>query len=199
MSIIRSAIPRLAALALLYAGALGFANPAAAQSLTAGQRAEIEALRTGEMRKLVFAEQEVPAPGLLFTSRDGTAQSLADSNGRMRVVNFWATWCAPCREEFPALDALAGDPPADVEVIPIATGRNTADGIDRFLDEANITTLVTYLDPDSSLAHAMNVLGLPVTIILSREGTEIARLIGGADWNGANARAILGYLAALPG
>ncbi len=187
--------------ALLYAlGPVG-ANPAGAQSLTAEQRAELEGLRTGEMRKLVIHPEPVAVPGEPVEDRDGGEHSLADSDGKIRVVNFWATWCAPCREEFPALDALQktrGGP--GFEVITIATGRNDPAAIDRFFDDVNITALRDgYLDPKSRLARGMDVLGLPVTVILNREGEEIARLMGGADWSGAEAGAIFDYLAALPG
>jgi thiol-disulfide isomerase/thioredoxin len=185
---------------LLYAaGSLG-ANPATAQTLSAAQRAEVEAMRAGEMRKLIVHDAPVPVSGEPMRSRDGVETTLAASNGRVRLVNFWATWCAPCREEFPALDALQrARGGADFEVIPIATGRNEAAGIDRFLAEAKITTLSTWLDPKTRLARDMDVAGLPVTVILNREGAEIARLMGGADWNGDSARAILDYIAALPG
>ena len=194
--------PRSGALiaAMLYAVALLGANPAPAQSLSAEQRAALEGLRAGEMRKLVIHPEPVPVPGEPVEDRDGGEHRLADGDGKIRVVNFWATWCAPCREEFPALDALQrarGGP--DFEVVTIATGRNDPAAIDRFLDEEKITALRDgYLDPRSRLAREMDVLGLPVTVILNREGAEIARLMGGADWNGAEAKAIFDYLVALP-
>jgi thiol-disulfide isomerase/thioredoxin len=185
---------------LIYAAGPFRANPAYAQTLTEAERAEVTAMREGEMRKLVVHPEPLPASQEPFVDAEGAETTLAASDGRIRLVNFWATWCAPCREEFPALDALERSRGgADFEVIPIATGRNDAAGIDRFMTEARITTLSTALDPKSRLARDMNVAGLPVTVILNREGAEIARLMGGADWNGENARAILDYIAALPG
>lgn len=184
---------------LIYAaGSLG-ANPAVAQTLSEDQRARVEDMREGEMRKLIVHDAPIPVSEGAMQSRDGVETTLAASDGRLRLVNFWATWCAPCREEFPALDALQrARGGSDFEVIPIATGRNDPAGIDRFLTEAKITSLSTWLDPKSRLARGMDVAGLPVTVILNREGAEIARLMGGADWNGDNARAILDYIAALP-
>lgn len=185
---------------LLYAAGLAGANPAAAQSLTEAERAELNALRAGDMRKLVIHPEPLPVPDEVYFDREGGEYRLADGDGKLRVVNFWATWCAPCREEYPALDALererGGD---DFQVIPIATGRNEAAGIDRFLKDAGITTLSTWLDPKGRLARGMDVMGLPVTVILNREGAEIARLMGGADWSGAEAKAVLDYIAARPG
>lgn len=84
-------------------------------------------------------------------------------------------------------------------MLPIATGRNTQDAIAAFESETGITHLASFLDPQSTLARAMDVPGLPVTVVLNREGDEIARLLGSADWNGDSARAIIDYLTALPG
>jgi thiol-disulfide isomerase/thioredoxin len=188
-----------AALALLYAVLLACANPAAAGGLTPEARAGLERLREGDMRKLVLHEAPVDVAEVPFTDRDGNETTLAASNGRFRIVNFWATWCAPCRHEMPSLDALQRDRGGpDLEVIAIATGRNNPESIDEFLAEAKITDLATWLDPKSKLAAAMNVPGLPVTVILDRDGHEVARLLGGADWNSPDAHAVLDALIALP-
>ena len=186
--------------ALLYTALLVIANPATAQVLTEAQRAEVEALREGDMRKLVVLAEPVAAPEIAFTDPAGAETTLAASNGRLRLVNFWATWCAPCRREKPALAALERDRQGDdFEVIAIATGRNSPDAIARFKEEVGVTDLATYLDPKGALASAMGVPGLPVTVVLNREGQEIARLMGGADWNAPSARAIVDYLTGLPG
>ncbi len=180
---------------LVYTAALALATPAAAQTLDASARGEIEALRDGDMRKLAVLEAPAAAPDTVYLGPDGAETTLAGSDGKLRVVNFWATWCAPCREEMPALEALqAAFGGADFDVVLIATGRNSPEAIDRFFAEAGIDGLATGTDPTSALARAMGVPGLPVTVILNREGAEIARLVGGADWNGASAHAIVAAL-----
>lgn len=187
---------RVLMLVLVYTAALAAANPAAAQALDAEGRAEVEALRAGDMRKLVFQDVAVAAPEVGFVGADGVETSLGVSNGALRLVNFWATWCAPCREEMPALEALSEAYGGDgLEVILIATGRNSPDAIARFFAEEGIA-LETALDPKGALAQAMGVPGLPVTVILNREGEELARLLGGADWDDASARAIVENLLA---
>jgi thiol-disulfide isomerase/thioredoxin len=182
---------------LVYTAVAVPANSAAAQALDAGARAGIEALRDGDMRKLAVHETGATVADVAFLDPDGAETTLAASDGRLRLVNFWATWCAPCREEMPALAALNADLGGDdFEVLLVATGRNAPEAIERFFAEADIRGLETSLDPRGALAQAMGVPGLPVTLILNREGDELARLIGGADWNGASARAILADLLA---
>jgi thiol-disulfide isomerase/thioredoxin len=181
--------------AVLYLALASFAN---GQVLDSGTRAEIEALREGEMRKLNLHSQARPAGTQPFTDRSGAEHRLAESNGKVRLVNFWATWCAPCRVEKPALDALAADlTGSEFEVIAIATGRHDLEAIDRFNADVGVTHLATYLDASNGLAVAMGVPGLPVTVLLNREGEEIGRLMGGADWDTASARAILEKIIAL--
>jgi thiol-disulfide isomerase/thioredoxin len=143
------------------------------------------------MRKLVVHEAPRAAGGD-FGDLDGAGFALSDFAGEIVVLNFWATWCAPCRKEMPSLDALQaalGD--RGLEVVAVATGRNAPDAIRRFFDETGVTHLHPYNDPRMDLARGMAVLGLPVTVILDREGREIARLTGEADWNGPAARAVL--------
>ncbi len=111
------------------------------------------------------------------------------------VLNFWATWCAPCRREMPSLERLQAAMP-ELAVVPVATGRNAVEGIRRFFDEAGVKTLPILRDPQSVLAHGMGVMGLPVTVILNPEGQEVARLIGDAEWDSDSAKAVLGALVA---
>ena len=178
--------------ALLYTALLACANAAAAAGLTEAELAEIAEMRDGEMRKLVLHEEARPAPDTAFTDVDGLEETLADSDGKVRLVNFWATWCAPCRQEKPALDALQQDLGGEeFAVIAVATGRNSPEAIVRFNEEVGVTALDTHLDPRSALAAAMNIPGLPVTVVLDRDGNEIGRLMGGADWDSASARAIV--------
>ena len=155
--------------------------------------ASLNALREGDMKKLNFHEtpKEVAAVEFVLADSAGTA-TLADYQGKFVLLNFWATWCAPCRKEMPALAELQaelGGP--DFEVLTLATGRNSPAGIKKFFDENGITNLPRHQDPKQAVAREMGVLGLPITVILNPEGKEIARLIGDAEWNSDNAKTIV--------
>jgi len=152
----------------------------------------LNALRMGDMKKLNFHAEPVAVSDAVFTDRDGAEFTLADWQGKIVLLNFWATWCAPCRHEMPSLDALQGELGGDAfEVVTLATGRNAVPGIERFFEEESIVNLPILLDPKQAVAREMAVLGLPITVILNREGQEIARLRGDALWDSDSAKAIL--------
>ena len=154
--------------------------------------ADIEALRTGLMKKLVFHSTAKPVSAKAFTDPDGGEHRLADYKGKYILLNFWATWCAPCRKEMPSLDNLQETYGGrSFEVVTVATGRNTLPGIKKFFQKAGVTHLPILLDPTQALARDMGVLGLPISVILDPSGNEIARLRGDAEWDTDSAKAII--------
>lgn len=167
--------------ALLYvAFALG-ANPVLAQ---APDRDTLLEARLGDMRKLAIHEEARPLPEIMVLDGEGTEVSLASHQGKTLLVNFWATWCAPCRKEMPELNALQKDLGGDdFEVVLIAVGLNPDPAIRKFFDEAGIDALETLRDPKQDLARQMGVFGLPVTVLINAHGMEVARLQGDADWH----------------
>lgn len=174
---------------VLYTGLMLGANVAGA--------ADLAALRTGEMRALVVHDTPQAMSETRFETETGAPRSLQDWRGQVVVLNFWATWCPPCRKEMPGLDQIAADyADAGLAVLPVATGRNSLEGIKRFFSEAGVTTLPILLDPRSALARSSGVMGLPVTVLIDREGREVARLTGEADWAGSDARAVVESLLA---
>jgi thiol-disulfide isomerase/thioredoxin len=157
--------------------------------------ADVSALRDGDMKKLAFHESPSLVPEVGLVDADDAARSLAEYRGKWVILNFWATWCAPCRYEMPSLDRLQAAMP-EIAVVPVATGRNAVTGIVRFFEEESIVNLPILRDPTSELARSMSVMGLPVTVILNPEGQEVARLIGDAEWDSASAKAIMAALVA---
>ncbi len=152
----------------------------------------VEALREDQMRKLMFHSVPKATSDAAFLDEDGSQMTLADLEGDHVVLNFWATWCAPCRKEMPSLanlQALMGD--EDFRVVTVASGRNAPEAIDRFFAEEGIEGLPKYRDPNMSLSAEMGVAGLPITVILDPDGMEIARLRGDAYWDTDSAQAII--------
>ena len=161
------------------------------------ETADLEALRVGDMRKLVFHSEAIAGTDVAFLSEDGTEMTLADFNGKVVLLNFWATWCAPCRKEMPELSALQTDLGGDTfQVVTVATGRNPLPAMKKFFDEIGIDNLPLHTDARQSFARSMGVLGLPVTLIMDPSGNEIARLQGEADWSSDSAVAIITTLIA---
>lgn len=177
--------------ALLYTALLFGANAAVAGPV------DWQAAKDAGLAKLVPAEEPVPVPDITFTDPEGGTHSLADHKGKVVLLNFWATWCAPCREEMPSLDALEAEMGGeDFMVVPIATGRNAPEKIDKFYAETGLENLPVLLDPRQQLARAMGVVGLPVTVLIDRDGNEVARLPGEADWTSEPAKAVIRQLVA---
>ena len=155
-----------------------------------------EPLRVGDMKKLNFSAPK-PFVDTAFVGEDGQPMNFDAFKGQYTVVNFWATWCSPCRAEMPMLEALdKAFEGKGLDVMTIATGRNPQPAIDKFFAEIGVENLPKHLDPKQALARDMAVLGLPVTVVLNQDAREIARLTGDAHWDSPEAVAILTALVA---
>ena len=179
-------------------GTIAAKNGAAAYELSEADLTELRDLREGQLRKLILH----PAPKLRadipYTDPDGGTRSLTEYRGKYILVNFWATWCAPCRKEMPSLDRLQAELGGDeFEVVAIATSRNPLPAINRFFEEENIQNLPILLDPKSELAAEYGTISLPLTVVLNPAGQEIGRLIGDAEWDTDSAKAIFRKLAGI--
>jgi thiol-disulfide isomerase/thioredoxin len=123
-------------------------------------------------------------PDLRFKDGSGKPVSLADFRGKVVLLNVWATWCGPCREEMPTLDRLQatlGGP--DFAVIALSIDRAGIAVVDAFYTEIGVENLSRYIDESGRVAQQLNALGLPTTLLLDREGREIARHVGPAEWD----------------
>ena len=157
--------------------------------------AHLADMREGDMKKLVFHDEPAAAARARFRADDGSALTLSDYQGKFILLNFWATWCAPCRKEMPMLSELQAELGGDeFEVVTLATGRNPARVIKKFFADAGIDNLPLHRDPKHKVAREMGVFGLPITVILNPGGQEIARMQGDAHWSSDNAKAIISAL-----
>ncbi|MGR3434065.1 MAG: TlpA disulfide reductase family protein [Shimia sp.] len=155
----------------------------------------LEALREGEMRKLIFHETPMEVSTTPVALPSGEEAVLQDWRGKWVLLNFWATWCAPCRHEMPMLSELQSEFGGDrFEVVTVATGRNPVPAMERFFEEIGVDNLPLYRDPRQAMARDMAVLGLPITVLIDPEGREVARMRGDADWASDSAKAIIAAL-----
>tara|TARA_B110000238_G_C16033106_1_gene398428 strand:+ start:152 stop:661 length:510 start_codon:yes stop_codon:yes gene_type:complete len=109
---------------------------------------------------------------------------LSDYKGNLVMLNFWATWCAPCKEEMPSLDALKVNPNLNnLEIFPINIGKDNLKKSNIFFEDLNIKNLDIYFDNPVTLAKDLALRGVPTTILFNKEGKEFARIIGSIDFN----------------
>jgi thiol-disulfide isomerase/thioredoxin len=152
---------------------------------------------TGDMAEFTPLRARVPAPPLPFTDAEGRGHNLAELRGKFVILNFWATWCGPCVEELPKLDALARAPVvANMVVATIAQDRRGAAVVVPFLTTKGLNALPRFLDADGAAGRVLNVEALPTTFLVDPEGQIIGSIDGAADWNGGDARRLIAWYAA---
>ncbi len=148
----------------------------------------LEEFKVGEMKKLILHESPKAVSEEVFYRSNNDPIFLQSFSGSLTLVNFWATWCAPCLDEMPSLSnlqKLKGD--KNFKVVTIATMRNSPKSIENFFDKMSIVNLTKYQDPKGKLARSLKIAGLPLTILLNKDNKEVARFIGDADWSSPQA------------
>jgi thiol-disulfide isomerase/thioredoxin len=107
---------------------------------------------------------------------------LSKNKGKIMILNFWATWCAPCKKEMPSLEKLAQNLP-NINVYPINMEPPNKLRVRDFLLDINVVSLNTYFDPKLDLVKKLKLIGMPTTVLLDKEGNEFGRIIGEFDFN----------------
>ena len=142
----------------------------------------------------VTHRQAKTVPPMRLRRADETEQTLGDFDEPFLVVNFWATWCAPCRKEMPQLDALAARYHGrGVRVIALSVDRGGAAKPEKFLNDLGVAHLTRLYDPSYKSARSVALIGLPTTLLVGPDGKEIGRLAGEADWDSAQVHALLDF------
>lgn len=181
---------RIAALLAGLAAGAGLGKSAAAQD----SGGDMPAASTG-----IEPIMPSPPPPFHFTDRAGKALTLGDFKGQGLVVNFWATWCGPCVAELPTLAALSPKlSPDDIRVLAISVDMTGPAVVLPFFAAHHIDGLTPLFDESSSALDAFGTSGIPLTVILDRQGRVVAKLEGGADWNNPSTASMIRQLVGKP-
>jgi thiol-disulfide isomerase/thioredoxin len=142
----------------------------------------------GAMAAFLVRPKPQELPEISIAQTDGVTKPFSDWRGKVVLLNIWATWCHPCQEEMPTLDkleaALGG---SDFQVVAVNIDKSGTEKAKTFLQETGVTHLALYTDPTGKLFSALKAVGMPTTLLINREGCEIGRLVGPADWDSPEA------------
>ena len=196
-------MPVVGALALVAAGAVLYGTVAPAGKAvsdcpadSAKLAARLAPFAKGELAALQLSSEPRRAIQVAFERDGGAKLTVADFKGRPILLNLWATWCIPCRAEMPALDRLQaakGGPGFEVVAVNVDTARLERRAA--FLDSVGVKSLTRYADPSGDAFETLHkdgkALGLPVTLVIDKDGCEVGAVEGGAKWDSAEARALV--------
>jgi len=133
-----------------------------------------------------FKLHDTPQPviNVRYLTEDGSRGDMEDFRGKVILLNVWATWCVPCRDEMPTLDALQAELGSNrFEVVALSIDKAGSPVVRRFYDEIGITSLKMYVDKTMLSMTALRTIGLPTTILIDAQGQELGRLVGAAEWD----------------
>ncbi len=164
-----------------------------------GGASPLQGLNEGAMAAFVIRPEPDELPDFPFQGPDGNPLSSADLRGKVVLLNIWATWCVPCREEMPQLNELQAELGGDAfEVVALNIEKGGEEKARAFLEETKATDLALYSDPTGKAFATLKVVGMPTTLLVDRNGKEMGRLVGPADWASAEAKALVRAAIATP-
>ena len=124
---------------------------------------------------------------VIFLDKKDQKININEYRGNLLILNFWATWCEPCKEEMPSLDKLQVNPGLDkIKIFAINIGKENLNKVNKFLAELNIENFDPYFDPPTTLAKVFSLRGIPTSILINKKGQEFARVIGSIDFQDKN-------------
>tara|TARA_Y100000741_G_scaffold352796_1_gene325270 strand:+ start:442 stop:951 length:510 start_codon:yes stop_codon:yes gene_type:complete len=136
-----------------------------------------------KIKNIVINKQLKTYDNIIFLDANEKIVKLSDYKGNLILLNFWATWCAPCKEEMPSLDALKINPELDnIKIFPINIGKDNSKNSKQFFKELNIKNLNIYFDNPKTLAKNLGLRGVPTTILFNKDNKEFARIIGSINF-----------------
>ena len=136
-----------------------------------------------KIKNLVINKQLKTYDNIIFLDANEKIVKLSDYKGNLILLNFWATWCAPCKEEMPSLDALKTNPELNnIKIFPINIGKDNLKKSEKFFKDLNIKNLDIYFDNPKTLAKNFGLRGIPTTILFNKDNKEFARVIGSINF-----------------
>ena len=140
-----------------------------------------------DIKNLVINKKLKKYDGLTFFNDKNEQLNLKEFKGKLVILNFWATWCAPCKEEMPSLDLLQTHENLDnLKIFPINVGKDEVEKSVSFFEDLQIKNLEIYFDPPITLAKKFSLRGIPTSILFDKDGLEFARIIGSIDFGDEN-------------
>ena len=139
------------------------------------------------LKNIVINEKLKKYDDLTFLDTDNNQISLKNYKGNLILLNFWATWCSPCKEEMPSLNNLQKEKYLDnLKIFPINIGKDNLEKSLNFFENLNIKDLKIYFDSPITLAKKLQLRGIPTSILINKDGFEFARIIGSIDFENEN-------------
>ena len=136
------------------------------------------------IKNLVISKESKKYDSVTFLDQKNIQLDLNQFKGDLILLNFWATWCAPCKEEMPSLDLLSKNKNLDnLKIFPINVGKDNIEKALRFYEELEIKNLELYFDSPTTLAKTFGLRGIPTSILFNKKGEEFARIIGSINFN----------------
>jgi len=183
------------ALILLIAGSVYFftakESDKTTQKADSGNFVELPSTMKKKALFSLYADP-INSPDTAFINEKGEEKRLSDFRGKTLLLNFWATWCLPCREEMPELDKLQADMGGDdFQVLILSVDRGGLAASRAFLDKINIKHLDLYFDKRGTLARQMKAIGYPTTVLVRPDGKQYGFLLGPANWSSEEAKTLI--------
>jgi thiol-disulfide isomerase/thioredoxin len=137
-----------------------------------------------KIKNIVIHKDLKTYDNVIFLDQNDQKINIKDFNGNLILLNFWATWCEPCKEEMPSLDRLQNNSKLNnIKIFPINISQESLKKINDFFKDLNIEYLEPYYDAPTTLAKALSLRGVPTSIFFNTEGKEFARIIGSIDFD----------------
>ena len=137
-----------------------------------------------KIKNIVIHKDLKTYDNVIFLDQNDQKINIKDFNGNLILLNFWATWCEPCKEEMPSLDRLQNNSELNnIKIFPINISQESLKKIDNFFQELNIEYLDPYFDAPTTLAKTLSLRGVPTSILFNLEGKEFARIMGSIDFD----------------